>query len=566
MASESSRPLLLPQNRRVRHLEGVYVRNITIPRPRGHTIDDAEINKTSEKLKALQDSLPEHSRSASDLRRAKTELLQPSKMRRRSTAWAHASPGERQKKLESVVATKLVDSFFTIHCDGHEDPIYISEVVEKAINPAFRFFHLSSAPPALTRSTVISVKIWIRQQDYLLFLDQRVNLRKLYFTKLNQPLPDNCIFFHFTDGLFTTDQNLAVPIPPPKPAPSLPTSSYSALMRLSMLDDSIQDALNTREQLASQINEIISGNPTDDAEEAEEGARLAARYVAAEQKSLKQCDRRRAELLQSLKARREAMEKGREAQDHVQEDVNNALEKLDQCKALVKTTAESMHGQRRRICEELLHIFPVEPTQTPLLFTICGLPLPNSSFDEADEDTVSAALGLVARLVDMLQYYLAVPIPYPVTPFDSRSVIQDQISMLSDSQRIFPLYTKGTIRFRFDYAVFLLNKDIESLAESQGLRLMDIRHTLPNIKYLLYVCSAGNSELPSRKAGGVRGLLFGRETPFSSRRNSDSSAQGEARKALENGSNGLIKNNSLFHATDRKRSLRSSGLRENMAS
>lgn len=565
MASESSRPLLLPQNRRVRHLQGLYIRNITIPRPRGRTIDDAEINKTSEKLKALQESVPEHSRSVADLRHAKTDLVRPSNMRRRSTAWAHASPGERQKKLEDVIAARLVDSFFTIHCHGHDDPIYISEVVEKAMNSSFRFFDLSSAPPALTRSTIISVKVWVRQQDYTLFLDQRVNLRKLYFTKLNQPLPDNCIIFHFTDGLFTTDQRLAIDIPPPRPAPSLPTSSYRALMRLSMLDNAIQDALNTREQLASQINDIIRDNPREDVDQVKEDARLAARYVAVEQKSLKQSERRRAELLQSLKARREAMEKGREAQDRAQEDVNSALEKLEQCRAVVKTTAESMHGQRRRICEELLHIFPVEPTQTSLLFTICGLPLPNSSFDEADEDTVSAALGLVARLVDMLQYYLSVPIPYPVTSFGSRSVIQDQISMLPDSQRIFPLYTKGTIRFRFDYAVFLLNKDIESLAESQGLRVMDIRHTLPNIKYLLYVCSAGTSELPARKAGGVRGLMSGRGTPFSSRKNSDASAQGDARKALENGSNAvMIKSKSLFNG--RNRSLRSSGLRENVAS
>lgn len=102
---------------------------------------------------------------------------------------------------------------------------------------------------------------------------------------------------------------------------------------------------------------------------------------------------------------------------------------------------------------------------------------------------------------------------------------------------------------------------------------MDIRHTLPNIKYLLYICSAGNSELPARKAGGVRGLLSGRDTPIPSRRNSDADVQGDTvRKALENGSNGVMKTGlvgsgaSFPRVADRNHGLRTSGLRENVVS
>src|SRR5690606_18992731 len=80
-------------------------------------------------------------------------------------------------------------------------------------------------------------------------------------------------------------------------------------------------------------------------------------------------------------------------------------------------------------------------------------------------------------------------------------------------QREFPLYVPrggSSAQFRFDYAWFLLNKDIEALCSSQGLRVVDIRHTLPNLKYLLYVCSAGTDEVPERKKGGVRGLWAAR--------------------------------------------------------
>jgi UV radiation resistance-associated gene protein len=360
-------------------------------------------------------------------------------------------------------------------------------------------------------------------------------------------------------------------IPSPKPALLLPTSSYSAIMRLSSLDDSIQDALATRESLATQINAILHDRPVDEAPQARDEAAIAVRFLTTERKHLKQSLKKRGELKASLQARKEAMKLGMEAQIHAQDDVNSALDKLKQCQSLLKTTTEDIHSQRRRICEELLHIFPIEPTSQSLLFTIIGLPLPNTSFDELDEDVLAAALGHVARLVDMLQYYLSVPLPYPITPYGSRSIIRDQISTLADSQRTFPLYIKGTVRYRFDYAVFLLNKNIERLAESQGLKVIDIRHTLPNLKYLLYICSAGSSELPARKAGGIRGLLSSRATPLPSRRGSEDAEHIEAaRKALESTGagkgKGQLKNTLatvLPIGIDQSTTLRTRGLREN---
>lgn len=451
------------------------------------------------------------------------------------------SPDIRQKKLEEVIDSRTADTFFTLHAKGEEDPIYISEVVERAMNPTFRFFDLSGFGPATTRLDTFTIRLWVKRQDFVPLIEEEVNLGSLQFigTLENHPFPPNCILFHLIDGIYTID--LASKPPKPKHAPSLPTSSYSALMRLSNLDESIQDALATREELAAQINEILNSNPVDESPQAEEEVALASRYVASERKLLKNSIRRRAELKASICARREAIQSGKELQSKYLEDINNAQDKLSNCKTLLQTTTSEIHGQRRRICEELSAIYPIEPTSHTLAFTICGLPLPNSTFEDADEDIVSAALGYVARLVDMLQYYLSVPIPYPISPYGSRSLIQDFISVLQDNQRTFPLYMKGVVRFRFDYGVFLLNKNIERLAESQGLKVMDIRQTLPNLKYVLYVCSAGSSELPARKAGGIRGLITGREVEIGSRRGSADSgivgAQSEAvRRALEIGS------------------------------
>ena len=580
MAREPSRPLLLPHNRRIRHVQGIYIRNLTFSRPRGETIDDAGLNKSRGKLEALREPQLHHAHSSSDLR-------QPQGARRTSANWAGESPAFRQKKLEDIVASRMADTFFTLHCRGQEDPIYISEVAIKVMNPSFRFFDLSVFGPAITRLDTLTIKVWVKRGDFILLIEEEVKLQALqYLARLeNQPFPPNCIIFHLIDGIYTLD--VSSKPPPPKPAPSLSTSSYSALMRLSNLDESIQDALATREELAGQINFIIKSTPVDKSPRAQEDAARASRYVTACRKLLKQSERRKAELQTSIAARKAAMKAGREIQASAQEDVDSAQEKLQSCRALQQTTTSSIHGQRRRICEELSAIFPIEATDHPLLFTICGLPLPNTSYEDMDEDAISAALGYVARVVDMLQYYLAIPLPYPIEPFGSRSIIHDPISILSDNQREFPLYMRGTVRFRFDYGVFLLNKNIERLAEGQGLKVIDIRQTLPNLKYLLYVCGEGKGELPPRKAGGVRGLLAGRKTPSLSRRGSSESGSigpgvGDvARRALEgaagSGRDGGQENGSrvvgvgagglattLPFRDESPMSLRTSGLRESV--
>jgi hypothetical protein len=74
--------------------------------------------------------------------------------------------------------------------------------------------------------------------------------------------------------------------------------------------------------------------------------------------------------------------------------------------------------------------------------------------------------------------------------------------MPSLAARTFPLYQKGAVTYRFEYGVFLMNSDIELLMSRQGSRMVDLRHTLPNLKYLLTVLTTGKGELPVRKRTG----------------------------------------------------------------
>ncbi|KAL2174166.1 UV radiation resistance protein and autophagy-related subunit 14-domain-containing protein [Thermothelomyces heterothallicus CBS 202.75] len=544
MSTEATRPLLLPQNRKLRHLRGIALRNLSFSRPRGHSIDDAILNiKSPAKVEALRDTPRLHHALSSD-------DLQPPTARRRSTNLASVSPATRQKKFEDAFDSRLADAFFSLHIQGVDEPIYISEVGERATNFNFRPFELCELDSTVTQSPKVTVKVWARRNDaWSLLQEDEVDLRSLNWlgTLHNVHFPPNSLVFYLVDGIYSLD--LAGKPTPPKHTASAPTSSYNALMRLATLDNSIQDALATRELLTQQINDLLSRERKNEVPEAEDSLALAKKYLTQQRRVVALAKKRNDDLRASLAARKEAIAQGRAAQERAAKDVENATEKLAQSQALLAKTKSDIHGQRRRICEDLSRIYNISPVPLgpPLSFQICGLPLPNttsadetlagaskSSFSSSSsaffsssaggggrghgrppitEDALSAALGHVAHLTDALQYYLAVPLPYPIRPFGSRSSIRDDISQLPDPQREFPLYVPrggSSAQFRFDYAWFLLNKDIEALCSSQGLRVVDIRHTLPNLKYLLYVCSAGTDEVPERKKGGVRGLWAGR--------------------------------------------------------
>jgi UV radiation resistance-associated gene protein len=383
----------------------------------------------------------------------------------------------------------------------------------------FNLFDLSQAAPATTRSSELTVKVWVRRhQEWMFLLEETVNLRLLNFigTLRNQHFPSNCLVFHLIDGIYSLE--LPRKSADPKQGTELRTSSYSALMKLSNLDASIQDALATRDTITAQINEILARTPPDEVPQAQEKAGLAQKYVAAQQRAVKTVESRRDELRRSIAARKTAIAEGRAVQARAAEDVDNASSNLAHSTRSVASTGEQIRGQRRRICEDLSRVFPISPSSSgqPLCFEICGLYLPNTDYDPTSahltEDGISAALGHVAQLTHLLQLYLGVPLPYPIAPFGSRSSIRDDISQIPEAQRTFPLFSRGgsTAQYRFDYGWFLLNKDIEALCASTGLKVVDIRHTLPNLKYLLYVCSAGTDELPERKRGGVRGLWASR--------------------------------------------------------
>lgn len=169
---------------------------------------------------------------------------------------------------------------------------------------------------------------------------------------------------------------------------------------------------------------------------------------------------------------------------------------------------------RSNLLSILSTIFPIELLSPPdLLFTILDVPLPIPitandpappltvpEHKEVTEEAVATALGYVAQTIQILAAYTGQALVYPVTCIGSRSLIRDGISGMV-GPRMFPLFSKGVDTYRFEYGVFLLNKDLEMLMSEWDLRALDIRHTLPNLKNLLLTLSHDSSQIyqPTRR-------------------------------------------------------------------
>ncbi|TFB06797.1 UV radiation resistance associated protein [Trichoderma ghanense] len=526
--SEPRRPRLLPQNRKLRHLKGLSLRNLSFAPVQLRTADDAalSLNRSPNKLQSGQ---LHGSRSSDNLRQdaRAADLTRSQPPRRTSLSTLSTSPAQRQRRLKQLLDETLGDVFFSLHVAGIDEPVYVSEVRERSANFNFQFFDLAARGASVSRACRLVIRVWARQlkrASWTFLLEELVDLRELRFigTLLDRRYPPNALIFHLEDGVYSFD--FPQRESPPRNAAPIATSSYNALMKLANLESSIEDAIQTRHRITEQINDILASRTTDAPDLAEQEVALAQKYVAMQQRTNRLAQARRDELRESLRERSAAIARGRELQEKVDEDIGNNRETLAASKQLLEQTQQQIRGQRRRICSELADIFPITPIPNapPLSFQICNVPLPNSTYDAAtartiNEDVLSAGLGLVTLLTRHLQFYLSHALPYPLYHFGSRSYAKDEISLLTDkggSRREFPLYLprggSTALQWRFEYAWFLLNKDIESLCASQGLKVVDIRHTLPNLKYLLYVCSAGTEEVPARKRGGVRGLWASR--------------------------------------------------------
>ncbi|BGP18704.1 hypothetical protein JCM10213v2_006770 [Rhodosporidiobolus nylandii] len=260
---------------------------------------------------------------------------------------------------------------------------------------------------------------------------------------------------------------------------SVRTEAAEVRARVEMLlREGWEEAQRERAELQDRVEDLAQVQEAVDEEVADERAALAARRAA-------------------LSARRARLEAAKMLEEENREGLEQKGKELETQEDALSTLLASLSARRTQLCTLLSSLFPIEPVSPSpslpepphMLFSLHSLALPNSSFSGSStprysDEHLSSALGYCASLVTLLAAYLRVPLVYPVRARGSRSTVTDPISMMK-GPRAFPLYGKGVEQYRFDYGVFLLNKDIEQLMYSRSLTVLDLRNTLPNLKTLL---------------------------------------------------------------------------------
>ena len=289
-----------------------------------------------------------------------------------------------------------------------------------------------------------------------------------------------------------------------------------------------------RKQLASDLEQTLQKNkqPLDrkiQLEETSDYLKTINYATATVRKQLKALEQKRESKKHALQNRRELLAKDRALREETLKRIESDKKSLQGLVGQHTKVKADITQQRRRVANDLSKIYPITPLpDRSLAFTIRGVHLPNSeNLDSATSpESLAAALGHVSHTLQLLSLYLHTILPDPPPPRSSTSTIHDPISTLHTpsntkaptsttnnpqqdlASRTFPLFSKGAVRFRFEYGVFLLNKDIEILLSTAfGVRVLDIRQTLPNLLYVVYCATAGEGELPARRAGGVRALM-----------------------------------------------------------
>ena len=178
------------------------------------------------------------------------------------------------------------------------------------------------------------------------------------------------------------------------------------------------------------------------------------------------------------------------------------LQSFQEFKETNRKAAAALKVRRTQLISQLGEIFPIhdESSAQP---TICHVVVPASeSMKDRDETDLAVGLGWTCHLTVMVASLLHVPLRYPATPAGSRSSLSDLALARTDRERQFPLHPRGADRARFEYAVYLLSKNIAQLRWHCSLHTADLRPCLANLAGLLSACAARHEPEQGSQQGG----------------------------------------------------------------
>ncbi|XP_071511679.1 UV radiation resistance-associated gene protein-like [Diadema antillarum] len=403
----------------------------------------------------------------------------------------------------------LMETFFTLHVSRGSEAFYTSEKIQDSLNPTWRSFDLCrSCPDVNTSKSSFFVKVWGGQDgDNKLIIEWKVDLKGLYFvgSKIHKDgvrYQPNSIIFGMFDGFYSSADNLQESTRGKarfcrslEVEQNLAIHTYNtySLARLHTTQRAIRQTEVTVSKVRASIIQKL-GDTSNKTNLCSQKEALELRLALLREEVEMQRKKLEKERGESQRKRQGIDEKKDETRLRWERLETNRTE-LEEVRRLVGEQKEAEKqivlqytGRKATLVNELSYIYPIVPRPNNVV-VICNAHLPNAESNmpsSKDDPTVPTALGHTSHLVLMISKFLQIPLRYPINYNGSRSTIHDHITdSLADKDRDFPLYTRGKEKFHFNYAVYLLNRNIAQLRFVLGLPTTDLRATLPNLQSLL---------------------------------------------------------------------------------
>ncbi|XP_001355753.3 UV radiation resistance-associated gene protein [Drosophila pseudoobscura] len=230
-----------------------------------------------------------------------------------------------------------------------------------------------------------------------------------------------------------------------------------------------------------------------------EGLRCKQRLLQAERETCQQRNEKATLRLKALAERKEALQQKLHRQRHHLEKERLELQLLQpQHLAQRDQRRQIMRQMERRMSTlvlELQEIYNIQSVGGGQQLSICGIAFPHMEQYTSDSRqaanaqvlenvsplAVSAALGYVAHLVQMLAIIMDRPLRNRILYEPSKSRIVDEIKELTYTTREFPLYTRSVLPSQqTKYAIYLLRQNVSQLC-FDIIGHCDLRNTFGNL-------------------------------------------------------------------------------------
>ena len=387
---------------------------------------------------------------------------------------------------------------FTLATGLHSVPVYTSEP-QLSATAVWEPLYLEPLLGRAANATEVIVRVLARcGSRQAEILSWAVALPGLVPVSLRWTFQPNTLLFRFGSAWLTAPGCVVDlrTVPPPPLAVSVPSETVGVAARGPQLER-LHRCQRERHRLETTIEAAVEmGETLWPAAERRRRA-SAARDLLRHRLTLLRADTAArsaavAEARRSLAAAR-ARQAASAAQlarqnDELREDCSALAEwrtKFAALHALYVQAHAQLAFRRRELCTELQVIYPLRRTAEG--YTIQGVHLPNAEeYSTAPDRCVSVALAHASHLVVMVAWVLGVPLRYPIKQKDAHPVVVDHIVPgLPEGERQFPLQVTGRDSLAFNYAVYLLNKNIAQLRQYCALDTSDLRAMLPNLASLL---------------------------------------------------------------------------------